>query len=154
MSQLRSRLVRQRDAVAEANRRGVPRPARRGSNHMGVFSFTAKEVRAIVDAAVTPRERVVLLLLLTTGLRLGGLARMRRPCVSPIHHARDVPVEWITIEKNHRTRGGPLRRGRPAPIRQIHMSDACRILVARFLRGETPTTFLFASPQGQPSHPG
>lgn len=42
-----------------------------------VYAFNASEVRSILRAAVTTQEQLVVLLFLTTGLRIGGLCRLR-----------------------------------------------------------------------------
>lgn len=125
LQRLRGLLCRERDEVAEANR---------------LFAFDAAEVRAILDAAGTPLERLVVCLFLTTGLRIGGLARLRvPPAPSTYRCGAEVPPELSTVEKGNR-------------VRRVRLTDTCRILVARWYAHGRPTapatstpSFLFPS---------
>ena len=94
------------------------------------FAFRPAEVRAIVVAASTTFERLVVLLFLTTGLRLAGVCRLPFPalpagCDPRAAWGRDVPRELVTTEKH-----GARRR--------VFLTPAVRILVARWLREECP----------------
>lgn len=53
------------------------------------WSFSPAEMGAILDAAVTTPERLAILLLATTGLRLGGLCRAR--CAVRAHCSGNAP---------------------------------------------------------------
>jgi hypothetical protein len=91
------------------------------------YAFTSREIRAILLACNTTSERLVVLLLLTTGVRIGGLSRIRLPShLSPPAAAetvrgRDIPRTLSTTEKN-------------AATRVVVLTGAVRILVARRLR--------------------
>lgn len=116
------------------------------------YAFNPREVRAVVEAAATTEERLVILLFLTTGLRIGGLCRLRvappllqlqRRPVAP----RDVPTELSTVEKNGR-------------VRRVRLCGTCRILVARWYehgrhRGDNDGAAVASSPYlfpGVPHH--
>lgn len=85
-----------------------------------LFSFSPAEVRAIVAGAVSTVERLVVWLFLTTGLRIGGLARLRAG-VGPFRTAADVPRVMATNEKNNRER-------------RVVVGPAGRALVCRWYR--------------------
>lgn len=108
------------------------------------YAFSPREVRSIVEAAATAQERLVILLFLTTGLRIGGLCRLqvpegplRQPRQPPAPH--EVPTEWTTVEKN----------GRP---RRVRLCDSCRILIARWYnshcRADGGGLYLFPGKRG------
>ena len=103
-----------------------------------VKTFSPDEVRRIVLAAESTRERLVVLLLLTTGMRRGGVARLRGP-TGPVLHARDVPSKLCTTEKSNVTR-------------EVRLSPMVRILVAhwyRHCRGDASTNpYLFPGAKG------
>ena len=111
------------------------------------FVFSPAEVRQIVDQACTTQEQLVVMLLLTTGMRIGGVARLRLPeNGGPIRCAADVPDELTTVEKNQR-------------IRRVRPTACVRVLLARwYVRGRraAPTNgYVFPSPlqvtpEGQP----
>lgn len=84
------------------------------------FAFSAAEVRSILQASCSTLERLVVLLFLTTGLRIAGLSRLR---VGPQRHtvAALVPSTMRTVEKNGKARA-------------VFLTPACRILVARWER--------------------
>ena len=89
------------------------------------YAFSPAEVRRILEATLTTEERLVVLLFLTTGLRIGGLARLRLPATlmpqSAARGGRDVPPQLFTTEKNGK-------------VRQVALTPACRILIARCVR--------------------
>ena len=104
-----------------------------------VKTFSPEEVRRIVLAAESTRERLVVMLLLTTGLRRGGVARLRGPPNgSTTMHARDVPTKLCTTEKNNVNR-------------EVRLSPMVRILVAhwyRHCRGSVSGPYLFPGAKG------
>ena len=104
-----------------------------GPNHIEqVFSFSPEEVRKIIAAAHSTVERLVVWLFLTTGLRIGGLARLRTG-VGPYTWGKEVPRTASTVEKNGRERLVPI-------------GAAGRILIARWYkedRGNKTSQFLF-----------
>ena len=81
------------------------------------YVFDPEDVRAIVLAADSIRERLVTMLFLTTGMRRGGVARLRGPDVIPTH-ADDVPKQLSTCEKHNR-------------VRFVTLTPTVRILVAQ-----------------------
>ena len=89
---------------------------------------------------------MVILLFLTTGLRIGGLCRLRVPLARPIRAARDVPTELTTVEKNGR-------------VRRVRLCNTCRILVARWYHRDrqappdSPFLFPARAPGGVSSSP-
>lgn len=84
------------------------------------WAFRPDEVLAILDAALTTPERLIVLLLVTTGLRLGGLCRLRT--TTRAHWGHEIPVEALhTVEKGNRPRNLVLL----APV---------RICLARYFR--------------------
>lgn len=94
-----------------------------------IYAFEPREVRSILEAATTTEERLIVVLFLTTGLRIGGLSRLRwsdegaSGLRSPGGlHARDFPKEAITIEKNGK-------------IRMVRLTDTVRILLAQWYNG-------------------
>ena len=95
------------------------------------FAFTPTEIRAIVDSAATPKERLIVLIFFTTGLRIGGLCRLQVP--EYLHATRcnvrgvEVPESLVTVEK-----GGKIRR--------IRLCDSCRVLVTGDVIQITPPT--------------
>ena len=106
-----------------------------------VYAFRPAEVRRMVDGACTTQEQLLLMLLLTTGLRLGGVARLRLPAAAAVHTAADVPSELVTCEKSQR-------------VRRIHPTRCVRVLLARwFTHGrraaagpEDAPVYVFPSP--------
>ena len=90
-------------------------------------AFSRAEVHAIVRAAASPLEQLVVVLLLTTGLRLGGLVRLRA--------AEGLDDILETVEKN----------GRPRTVRPTH---ACRWLLTRWYAagGRPAGGYVFPSP--------
>lgn len=113
------------------------------NHHDRVYAFRDDEVKRIVHAADSHLERLVILLLLTTGLRLGGLCRLQwkgsLPAGCP-RHATDVPTVLSTVEKGNR-------------VRNITINNTCRMLIARWcvdgrpqiLIGEAADRFVFPS---------
>ena len=108
------------------------------------FAFTPTEIRAIVDAAATPKEPLMVLVFFTTGLRIGGLCRLQVP--EYLHTTRrdvtgaQVPESLVTIEK-----GGKMRR--------IRLCDSCRVLVVGAVIAITSTSPVSARwyRQGRPT---
>lgn len=92
------------------------------------------------------REQLMILLLLTTGLRIGGLARLQLSGPVPLT-AADVPRELVTMEKSNN-------------LRRILPSECCRVLLARWYNGGRRTTihhpespYVFPCPQGRLNRP-
>lgn len=128
----------------EINRRraalqGIQARACKTSHHFGSSSsatlfdenrrtaFTPEELEHIVDRSVTTQERLVVLLLATTGLRIGGLCRLQiRNPNERSHWGANIPADALsTVEKGnvHRT---------------LALSSAVRILLARWFREDCP----------------
>lgn len=117
---LQERVVRPEDPVTEANRR---------------YSFTCDEVRRIVACARSHLERLVVMIFLKTGLRLGGVSRLQLPsAVNRPGPDENVPEILTTIEKNGR-------------LRRILLPPVCRLLVSNWLheRGPSNGPWLFPS---------
>lgn len=131
----RRRRTELRDAVNVLRRRVCKdaNAARDGGAPEPAFAFAPAEVRRIVAAAVGTAERLVVWLFLTTGMRIGGLARLRTG-PGPYRWGREVPRTAATIEKNGSERVVPL-------------GAAGRILIARWYREDRraapPSAFLF-----------
>lgn len=120
IQRMRMRMCRPRDPLQEAMRR---------------HAFGVDETHRILRSAETERERLMVLLLLSTGVRLGGLCRIRWN--GDAHNPADIPPELWTTEKNGVARCLPL-------------SDACRILVYRWMRSrgaDNVSRYLFPSPR-------
>lgn len=113
------------------------------------WAFTPEEIHQIIRSTTEVLPRLVVMLLLTTGLRIGGLCRLRvsnstlleRACIDRVEpgrpQGRDVPERLTTTEKNGQTR-------------TVFLTATCRILVARWYRMERPNLqhgndFLFPS---------
>ena len=135
--------------------RAPPSPLEQASR---VFAFSPGEVRRMVELACTTQEQLtvvplpgetpgeMVMLLLTTGLRIGGLARLQLPGPAPRTPA-DVPRELITNEKNN-------------SLRRIIPSECCRVLLARWYGSGRRTTihhpdspYVFPCPQGRQNRP-
>ena len=109
-----------------------------------IYAFTPDEVRSIVGAAVSDEERLFVLLLLSTGLRLGGLCRLRLAEAdrrtlgasgAPPYRASQMPVSFPTTEKNGK-------------CRVVRLPNICRVLLARWFSHSRPasdTAFVFPS---------
>ena len=109
---LQERVVRPGDAVAEATRR---------------YSFTCEEVRRIITAARSHLERVVVMIFLKTGLRLGGLSRLQLPTAMNRPGLEEaIPEVLTTIEKNGR-------------LRRVLLPPVCRLLVTNWLYERGPS---------------
>lgn len=103
-TQLRDLLVEIRDAVC---RREPLETLERTT------TFTIEEIHRIVVAAESTLERLVIALFVSTGLRLGGLCRLRMTYHSLLpRHARDVPKSLVTVEKGRKQR-------------TVHINTAC-----------------------------
>ena len=102
-----------------------------------VYAFSCAETMAILRAAQSTLERLVVLVLLTTGLRIGGLSRLRIPPtiqgIRQTMRACDVPAEWSTLEKNRTTRIAHGTKKTTFVPCCVQLSAMCRILVARWL---------------------
>ena len=123
--------------------RPPPSPVEQASR---VFAFSPAEVRRMVELACTTQEQLMVVLLLTTGLRIGGLARLQLPGPAP-RTAAEVPRELVTTEKNN-------------TLRRILPSECCRVLLARWYSGGRRTTihhpdspYVFPCPQGRQNRP-
>lgn len=99
-------------------------------------SFTPEELIEIVGRALTTQERLTILIMATTGLRIGGLCRLRTS-----HRekwAKDIPADALsTVEKGNVTR-------------IIPVSGPVRMLLARWFREDCPSsssTFVFPGVQ-------
>ena len=111
LSELRQRCCREEAAEGEGGRGeedAAAAPER-------VFAFAPDEVRRMVDGACTTQEQLMLMLMLTTGMRIGGVARLQLPAGA----APGTAEELVTTEKN--------RRGR-----RIHPTPCVRVLLARW----------------------
>jgi hypothetical protein len=103
-----------------------------------VYSFSPNEIRSILNGAVTTCERLIVWLLLTTGLRIGGLSRLRAG-PGPFQCSNDVSRTLSTTEKNNKER-------------RIVVGPVGRLLVARWYRedrrveGGLPSVYVFPSP--------
>lgn len=88
----------------------------------GGGALSCEEAHRVLEAAHSDLERLVVLLFLTTGLRIGGVARLRRPPSTGRHTtAAEVPAELETTEKN-------------GVVRRVQLSHVCRVFVSRWLR--------------------
>ena len=108
------------------------------------YAFTPEEVRRLVTQACSTLEQLVVMLFVTTGLRLGGMARLRLLSGGGIHCLSDVPDELLTVEKGNRER-------------RIRPTDPCRLLLVRwFTRGRSPhvahSPFVFPAVSGGRDH--
>ena len=109
-----------------------------GSTTVGPYSFRPEEIRRILAGAVTTLERLIVWLLLTTGLRIGGLSRLQAG-TGPFTTAHDVPRTLTTTEKNNRERC-------------VVVGRTGRILIARWYRegrrveADVPSLYVFPSP--------
>jgi integrase len=90
-----------------------------------VQGFLSEEIYRLLSAASTNQERLILLLFVTTGLRIGGMAALRIPGGMPKSGktcvAHEIPRELVTTEKFNQTL-------------TVALSNCCRILVARWIR--------------------
>lgn len=130
------RLGRQtlRAMVADLRQRlcsGERAPPHTADDDGGRFAFTCDEVERILAAAHTTEERLVVFLLLTTGLRIGGLARLALALPPRAVRAADLPASATAVEKN-------------GAVRTVQLSAVCRVLLARWWRdgrrGPPPAT--------------
>lgn len=104
-----------------------------------VFALSPSEVRRTIGAADSRLERLVTVLFVTWGLRIGGLCRLQFSSehnVGSIRMAEDVPSMMHTTEKNQKIRHiGPL-------------NAVCRRLIADWClydRPKVPSSYLFPS---------
>ena len=112
-----NRVVKPVDAIRDARR---------------VYSFTPEEVYKITAASVTTKERLVVLLFLSTGLRLGGVCRLKITHAAGGAGAGAVNRTAFAIEKNH-------------IVREVVLSPAVLALIEAWLpeRGASPEGYLF-----------
>lgn len=94
-----------------------------------VYAFTLDEIDRILAAAQNSTERLVVLLFLSTGVRIGGLARLRWTGNKTIKaedlwEPRKVPSELVTVEKN----------GKP---RRVKLSTGAKVMVSRVYKERT-----------------
>ena len=108
-----------------------------------IFDLNPEEVRRSLRAADTRLERLVLVLFMTWGLRIGGLCRLQLTgelnC-SSIKQASDVPAILITTEKNQKVR-------RIGPLNEI-----CKYLIAEWCTLDRPSVnnaYIFPSLSGK-----
>lgn len=104
------------------------------------YAFRVDEVRSILGACVTALQRLTVLLFLTTGMRIGGLCRLRLPeTLMPAAMLRpaDVPSATWTVEKN-------------GVRRDISLTPAVRILAFQWLKSServaVESPYMFPSP--------
>jgi integrase len=102
-----------------------------------VFAFSCEEVEVIVNTASSTLERLVIVVLLSTGLRLGGLSRLRfdGSLLETPNRATQIPTHLFTVEKNGKSR-------------KVELNATCRVLLARWYRDERGDV---RSPFGFPS---
>lgn len=81
-----------------------------------VYGFTCAEVRRLVHFASSTLERLVVMLFLTTGVRIGGMCRL---CFYP----KEAPNQLTTREKN-------------GAIRHMALTKTCRTLLELWYDGE------------------
>ena len=103
-----------------------------------VYSFSPNEIRTILNGAMTTCERLIVWLLLTTGLLIGGLSRLRAG-PGPFASTNDVSRTLSTTEKNNKER-------------RIVVGPVGRLLIAHWYREDRrveaglPSVYLFPSP--------
>ena len=124
------------DLLANIRQRVCREPPPPEEQAQRVYAFSPTEVRRLVELACTTQEQLVLMLFLTTGLRLGGVARLRLNGPAP-RTPTEVPDELTTTEKLNR-------------VRTIHPTDCCRVLLARWYAhgrpGPTDSSYVFPCP--------
>ena len=105
-----------------------------------VVALTPDEARRVLESAITTLERLVVMIFLTTGVRLGGMTHIELPKLdSAVRYGCDFTQTVDTREK-----GGKHRK--------LIFNKATRILAARWWRdqrGPSPTLKLFPSPKDQ-----
>ena len=108
------RVLKTSDLLHEANR---------------IYAFTPEEVYKITRNAVTTKEKLVVLLFLTTGMRIGGVCRIRVQLLPD----GSISEKAITTEKN----------GKP---RHLRLSALVRLLAGEWIHenGLPPSGLLFA----------
>ena len=105
-----------------------------------VTAFSAKEVQALLSAAFSPLEQLLLITLFVTALRIGGVARLTIPsnCIHTYVRAEDIPSSFTTTEKGNR-------------VRTVTASVPMRILMARWIRTRLSSDPRWPSVPGQPA---
>lgn len=93
-------------------------------------SLEPSDIRTLLESASTSLQKFVIVLFLTTGLRIGGLARLSFPTdhkhpICTVKRAWQTPTTLTTIEKGGKTR-------------KINMNTTCRLLLARWCSEERP----------------
>lgn len=107
-----------------------------------VFAFNPSEIRAIFEACSTVLERLIMTLFFTTGMRIGGVCRLkwtksdnpRAPLLG-----RNIPDQISSIEKGGKTR-------------TVRLTETARILIARWYnkgRGQSQSLYLFPSARNE-----
>ena len=92
------------------------------------YAFTPNEVTLILENCGTVFEKLIAIIFLTLGVRIGGLARLQFH--NPVQYSDnirgvDIPKEAFTIEKGN-------------VMRQVRLNDTCRILIAKWYRTGRP----------------
>jgi integrase len=123
---VREKLSQIRDRVCGNENQHQTKYATAHHRRRGV-ALRPDEVRRVLEACTTTQERLIMLLFLTTGLRVGGVARLQlaelpAPHVAEtcIYHGYQIPAIAQTIEKGNHPR-------------QVTLTSSCRILIARWL---------------------
>ena len=104
-----------------------------------VTAFSAKEVYQILDSAHSLFEKLIVVLFLTTGLRIGGLSRLRLP---EVRNGTTIPDCAITVEKGRQPRKILLT----VPLKSL-------IQAYREEHGFVLSPFVFPSPRHPESQP-
>ena len=94
-------------------------------SHERVYSFSSEEVRRMVSCTNTTLERLVLMLFLTTGLRIGGICRLQwckdnDGVNDNTDHQQPPRFLWTTEKNNH--------------IQRVALTQTCRILLTHWYR--------------------
>ena len=135
-SSLRRQVMRMR--VQRCVDNGVP-----PHEDMTMSACSPQQVRSLIEAAASTHERLVLMILLTTGLRTGGVASLRTVDGVDLQTASEMPRKMVASEKY-------------GVERVVALSDCVRGLVARWVqetrykRGDTPPNpYLFPRGAGR-----
>lgn len=107
-----------------------------------LYAFSPSEITALIRSAGSIKERLMVILFMTTGVRIGGMARIQLT-VDTINTVEDVPPTAVTLEKGNKSRVIPLTR-------------AVRALIVQWWRFHRPTnctsSYLFPSPEDTSTH--
>ena len=111
------------------------------------YALTPQEVYTTLSACTTVQQRLVFLIFLTTGLRIGGLARIRlcNTTRAVFDSALEVPCDVDTVEKN-------------GIQRKVRLTGAVRVLISQWsqlggLRQGCPYLFPSLHPHQPPDRP-